>query len=164
MSKPYIFTASVAKIIDGDTIDVTDINLGFGIVFRGTDNGYMRIRLYGIDTEESRTRDVEEKKFGLSAKEFNKSFCPVGSKVILQTHEKGKYGRWLADIKVGNKWLCKELIKNNYAVEYYGQSKKDIKKAHLENRKKAIILDETPNCYLIKSSNETQKARIRPCR
>ena len=37
MSKPYIFTASVAKIIDGDTIDVTDINLGFGIVYRGTD-------------------------------------------------------------------------------------------------------------------------------
>ena len=38
---------------------------------------------------------------------------PVGSKVTLQTHEKGKYGRWLGDIKVGNKWLCKELIKNH---------------------------------------------------
>ena len=45
MSKPYIFTASVAKIIDVDTIDVTDINLGFGIVFRGTDNGYMSLRI-----------------------------------------------------------------------------------------------------------------------
>ena len=139
MSKPYIFTASVAKIIDGDTIDVTDINLGFGIVFRGTDNGYMRIRLYGIDTEESRTRDVEEKKFGLAAKSFVQKFAPVGTEVILNTKEKGKYGRWLGDIKVGNKWLCKELVKHHHAVEYFGQSKADIREAHIVNRSRVRL-------------------------
>ena len=80
-------------------------------------------------------RDPKEKKYGLAAKEFVKAFCPVGSKVTLRTYEKGKYGRWLADIKVGSKWLCKELLKNHHAVEYHGKSKKDIKKAHLANRK-----------------------------
>ena len=163
MSDPYVFTAFVSKIIDGDTIDVTDINLGFGIVYRGTDNGNMRIRLYGIDTEESRTRDMEAKRFGISAKEFNKSFCAVGSKVTLKTYEKGKYGRWLGDIKVGGKWLCKELIKNHYAVEYHGQSKDDIKEAHLANRKLAVLRDETPNYCLMAPSTDTQKMRIREC-
>ena len=98
MSDPYLFKCTVKKIIDGDTIDVTDVNLGFGIVLRGTDRGAMRIRLYGIDTEESRTRDVEEKKFGLAAKSFVQKFAPVGTEVILNTKEKGKYGRWLGDI------------------------------------------------------------------
>ena len=139
MSDPYLFKCTVKKIIDGDTIDVTDVNLGFGIVLRGTDRGAMRIRLYGIDTEESRTRDVEEKRLGISAKEFNKSFCAVGSKVTLKTYEKGKYGRWLGDIKVGGKWLCKELIKNHHAVEYEGQSKKDIQEAHILNRSRVIL-------------------------
>lgn len=139
MSDPYLFKCTVKKIIDGDTLDVTDVNLGFGIVLRGTDRGAMRIRLYGIDTEESRTRDVEEKKFGLAAKSFVQKFAPVGTEVILNTKEKGKYGRWLGDIKVGNKWLCKELVKHHHAVEYYGQSKADIHEAHILNRSRVIL-------------------------
>jgi|TARA_B100001029_G_scaffold178583_1_gene185692 micrococcal nuclease len=135
MSNPYIFTATVSKIVDGDTMYVTDINLGFGIYHCGDTGRGICLRLNGIDTQESRTRDLEEKKYGLAAKEFVKAFCPVGSKVTLRTYEKGKYGRWLADIKVGSKWLCKELLKNHHAVEYHGKSKKDIKKAHLANRK-----------------------------
>jgi micrococcal nuclease len=136
MSNQYIFTATVSKIVDGDTIYVTDINLGFGIVHRGDNGRGICLRLNGIDTPESRTRDLEEKRYGLAAKEFVKAFCPVGSKVTLRTYEKGKYGRWLADIKVGNKWLCKELISHHHAVPYYGQNKSEIQKAHLANRLK----------------------------
>ena len=57
MSDPYLFKCTVKKIIDGDTIDVTDVNLGFGIVLRGTDRGAMRIRLYGIDRDWETDKD-----------------------------------------------------------------------------------------------------------
>ena len=139
MSNPYIFTATVSKIVDGDTMYVTDINLGFGVVNRGDTGGGICLRLNGIDTPESRTRNLEEKKYGLAAKEFVKAFSPVGTEVTLRTYKKGKYGRWLADIKVGGKWLCKELIKNHHAVEYEGQSKKDIQEAHILNRSRVIL-------------------------
>jgi|TARA_R100000988_G_C3932754_1_gene132263 micrococcal nuclease len=139
MSNPYIFTAVVSKIVDGDTMYVTDINLGFGVVNRGDTGGGICLRLNGIDTPESRTRNLEEKKYGLAAKEFVKAFSPVGTEVTLRTYKKGKYGRWLADIKVGGKWLCKELIKNHHAVEYEGQSKKDIQEAHILNRSRVIL-------------------------
>jgi len=139
MANPYIFTATVSKIVDGDTMYVTDINLGFGVVNRGDSGRGICLRLNGVDTPESRTRDLEEKQYGLAAKAFVQSFSPVGTKVILRTYEKGKYGRWLADIKVGKKWLCKELIKNYHAVQYEGQSKKEIKKAHLANRLKVNL-------------------------
>jgi micrococcal nuclease len=139
MANPYIFTATVSKIVDGDTVYVTDINLGFGIVNRGDTGRGICLRLNGVDTPESRTRDLEEKRYGLAAKEFVKAFCPVGSKVTLRTYEKGKYGRWLADLKVGSKWLCKELLKNHHAVEYRGQNKKEIKEAHLANRLKVNL-------------------------
>ena len=118
---------------------VTDINLGFGVVNRGDTGGGICLRLNGIDTPESRTRNLEEKKYGLAAKEFVKAFSPVGTEVTLRTYKKGKYGRWLADIKVGGKWLCKELIKNHHAVEYEGQSKKDIQEAHILNRSRVIL-------------------------
>jgi micrococcal nuclease len=139
MSNPYIFTATVSKIVDGDTMYVTDINLGFGVVNRGDTGRGICLRLNGIDTPESRTRDLEEKRYGLAAKAFVQAFSPVGTEVTLRTYEKGKYGRWLADIKVGSKWLCKELIKNYHAVAYEGQNKKDIKKAHLANRLKVNL-------------------------
>jgi len=139
MSNPYIFTAVVSKIVDGDTMYVTDINLGFGVVNRGDTGGGICLRLNGINTPESRTRNLEEKKYGLAAKEFVKAFSPVGTEVTLRTYKKGKYGRWLADIKVGGKWLCKELIKNHHAVEYEGQSKKDIQEAHILNRSRVIL-------------------------
>ena len=139
MSNPYIFTAVVSKIVDGDTMYVTDINLGFGVVNRGDTGGGICLRLNGIDTPESRTRNLEEKKYGLAAKEFVKAFSPVGTEVTLRTYKKGKYGRWLADIKVGGKWLCKELIKNHNEVEYEGKSKKDIQEAHILNRSRVIL-------------------------
>ena len=119
----------ITKIIDGDTIDV-DIDLGFDCWLHR-----QRIRLYGIDTPESRTRDLEEKKYGLAAKAFGEKLIPLGSTALLKTKEKGKYGRYLGDFKVKNQWLCTELLKHRHAVKYEGQSKKAIKQAHLDNRK-----------------------------
>ena len=119
----------ITKIIDGDTIDV-DVDLGFDCWLHK-----QRIRLYGIDTPESRTRDLEEKKYGLAAKAFVEKFIPLGSTALLNTKEKGKYGRYLGDFKVKNQWLCTELLKHRHAVRYEGQSKKAIKQAHLDNRK-----------------------------
>ena len=58
----YEYRVEVLKVIDGDTVDV-DIDLGFGVWLKNE-----RVRLHGIDTPESRTRDLEEKKFGLAAK------------------------------------------------------------------------------------------------
>ncbi len=139
MSNPYIFKAIVSKIVDGDTMYVTDISLGFGHYNRGDTGRGICLRLNGIDTPESRTRDLEEKQYGLAAKAFVQAFSPVGTEVTLRTYKKGKYGRWLADIKVGGKWLCKELLKNHHAVEYEGQNKKEIQEAHLLNRSRVIL-------------------------
>ena len=59
----YDYNFKLVKVVDGDTIDV-DIDLGFGVWLRK-----QRVRMMGIDTPESRTRDLEEKKYGLLAKE-----------------------------------------------------------------------------------------------
>ena len=72
MSNPYIFTAVVSKIVDGDTMYVTDINLGFGVVNRGDTGGGICLRLNGIDTPESRTRNLEEKNTVLQRKNLSK--------------------------------------------------------------------------------------------
>ena len=132
MADPYIFNCTVKKIIDGDTVDV-DIDLGFDCWLRS-----QRIRLAGIDTPECRTRDKQEKVFGLAAKGFVENFIPVGATAILKTKEKGKYGRYLGDLKVGSKWLCKQLLANHHAVEY-GQSKEETTKAHIVNRSRVIL-------------------------
>jgi len=121
----------VTRVVDGDTVDI-DIDLGFGVWLHKE-----RVRVYGIDTPESRTRDKEEKKYGLAAKAFVKEFVK-GSNIILRTKEydaKGKFGRILGDIIVGRKSLSETMIQEHHAVPYYGQSKEDIKEAHLANRK-----------------------------
>ena len=64
----YEYKCKVTRVVDGDTVDI-DIDLGFGVWLHKE-----RVRIYGIDTPESRTRDLEEKKFGLMAKEFVKKF------------------------------------------------------------------------------------------
>ena len=128
----------ITRIIDGDTIDV-DIDLGFDCWLHK-----QRIRLHGIDTPESRTRDLEEKKYGLAAKAFVEKFIPLGSTALLNTKEKGKYGRYLGDFKVKNQWLCTELLKHRHAVRYEGQSKKVIKQAHLAISYTHLTLPTTP--------------------
>ena len=100
-----------------------------------------RVRLYGVDTPESRTRDLEEKKFGMMAKKYVKGHLPVGTDQILRTHKdgKGKFGRILGEFVVemaeGMTTLNALLIKNHHAVEYTGQSKELIAEQHLMNRR-----------------------------
>ena len=129
----YEYKVKIRKVIDGDTMDV-DIDLGFNVVLTKE-----RVRIYGIDTEESRTRDKVEKKYGLAAKAFAKSFlCEHKSEVILVTKEydaKGKFGRILGDFKCKGKMLSQVMIEFHHAVPYYGQSKDKIEESHLANRK-----------------------------
>ena len=127
----YEYKCEIVKIVDGDTIDV-NIDLGFGTWIHNE-----RIRLYGIDTPESRTRDLEEKKAGLYAKKCVEGFLPVGSTQTLITHKdkSGKFGRILGDFKCNGRTLSKVMIEMHHAVAYEGQSKEDIREAHLANRK-----------------------------
>ena len=130
----YEYSCKIVRVVDGDSVDV-DIDLGFGVWMHK-----QRIRMYGIDTPESRTRDLEEKKFGLMAKEIVKKWVPEGSTQTLITRKdkSGKYGRILGSFKIVfeeeettlNEWM----VKYKYGVEYFGQSKKDIEEEHIRNR------------------------------
>lgn len=136
----YEYKCVIRKIIDGDTVDV-DIDLGFGIWLKD-----QRIRLYGIDTPECRTRDAEEKIFGLAAKNFVISNLPVRSNQILKTminkdgeDVRGKFGRILGDFTLNdNATLVETMIQKGFGVEYTGQSKDLIEQAHLAARKRLI--------------------------
>ena len=129
----YEYRAKVTRIIDGDTIDV-DVDLGFDVWLKNS------VRMYGIDTPESRTRDKEEKRFGLLSKQFVKDHYPVGSTAILRTHKDktGKFGRILGELVWENTTINKIMVDEHYAVLYNGQSKEDIEEQHLENRKRLI--------------------------
>ena len=126
----YEYRCIIIKVIDGDTADV-DIDLGFGVWMKK-----QRIRFYGIDTPESRTRDLEEKKYGLMAKEMVLAHLPIGSTQILRTHKDGvgKYGRILGSFVVGDTTVNQMLIDTHNAVAYFGQSKEDIEEEHITNR------------------------------
>jgi micrococcal nuclease len=122
----------VTKVVDGDTIDVI-LDMGFNILYRE------RVRLFGIDTPESRTRDLTEKKYGLKSKEFLKKTLSSASHIVIKTYkgdEKGKFGRILGDIWCDGVSVNKLMCKVGHAVEYYGQNKKLVEAAHLRNRKK----------------------------
>ena len=69
----YEYRVIIDRWVDGDTVDV-DIDLGFGVWLKD-----QRVRLYGINAPESRTRDLEEKKLGLAAKDFCKNFAKEGN-------------------------------------------------------------------------------------
>ena len=136
----YEYNSIIRYVVDGDTVDV-DIDLGFGVWLRD-----QRVRLYGIDTPESRTRDLTEKLFGLAAKDFVKNYLTVGSKQILKTFigkdgedMRGKFGRILGDFFINDgKMLVKTMITEGYGVAYNGQSKTVIQEAHLKNRQLLI--------------------------
>ena len=131
----YQYKAKITRIIDGDTVDC-DIDLGFKVIL-----AKQRIRLYGIDTPESRTRDKVEKKYGLLAKKYLVDFIEAEDyQITLETAKgsgRGKFGRILGKIinKYGhcaNDLMCQE----GHAVPYHGQSKDDIAAEHIENRAK----------------------------
>tara|TARA_R100000458_G_scaffold41536_1_gene39232 strand:+ start:99 stop:515 length:417 start_codon:yes stop_codon:yes gene_type:complete len=126
----YEYACKVERVVDGDTIDVV-LDLGFDILYKS------RVRLFGIDTPESRTRDLDEKARGLLAKDFLKMSIEGGDKVVIQTKLKdsrGKFGRVLGSVIVDGVDINLAMIENHHAVKYTGQNKDDIKKEHLKNR------------------------------
>jgi len=132
----YEYGCTVERVVDGDTIDVI-LDLGFDIRFKS------RVRLYGIDTPESRTRNKDEKVRGKMAGAFLKDAVNNGSKVVIETKLKdsrGKYGRVLGNVVVDGVNINKALIKNFLAVAYFGQSKDEVEAEHLVNREKLIEL------------------------
>lgn len=130
----FEYPVKVLRVVDGDTVDV-DIDLGFGVWMRK-----QRIRMLGIDTPESRTRDKEEKVYGLAAKAFLKEALKKGP-VTLRTVKdgKGKFGRILGEFIVNNININEFMIVNYHGVAYHGQSKEDIAEEHLANRLKVKL-------------------------
>ena len=117
----HIYSAKVVRVVDGDTADAM-IDLGFDTWVK------KRIRFYGVDTWESRTRNLEEKKKGLAAKDYVKNLLENSDegKFLLKSHGVGKYGRVLGELFVkGHETSVNELLKENgHASEYYGGKKK----------------------------------------
>ena len=136
----YEYKCKILRVIDGDRVDV-DIDLGVGVWMHKE-----RIRLYGIDTPESRTRDKVEKIFGLEAKRMVETWLPSGSTQFLITEKDrtGKFGRILGKFIIFdgkndrestlNEWM----IENHYAVAYTGQSKEAVANEHLKNYQKLV--------------------------
>ena len=122
----YIYRGKLERVVDGDTIDAL-IDVGFDIWIK------KRIRYSGIDTWESRTRDLAEKAKGLEAKARNKELLmEVSSKsgyFRLKSHGVGKYGRVLGEIFIedadGKQYNINEtLISEGHAYVYEGGKKK----------------------------------------
>ena len=141
----YEYRCKVLKIVDGDTVDV-DIDLGFGIMLKNE-----RVRVMGIDTPESRTRDKVEKQFGLAAKKRLKEMLDNKSGPILKTQinkkgedMKGKFGRILGDFTVyhapTDSWrmITEIMVEEGHAVAYFGGSKDEVQAKHMANRSKLI--------------------------
>ena len=129
------YRINILRVVDGDTVDV-DIDLGFGNWLRK-----QRIRLYGIDTPESRTRDKVEKMYGMAAKAFVQDNLKKAYDLRLRTHKdaKGKFGRILGEFILESEFgdlvnLNKKMISEYHAVPYKGQSKEAIAEGHLKNR------------------------------
>jgi len=136
----FEYNGTLVKVLDGDTIDCY-IDLGFDLKIK------KRVRYMGIDTWESRTRDLEEKKKGLAAKARNKELLEAGTFKIV-SYGTGKFGRVLGEIfvspdAVGENAVIDEsvdrnkdglvsindiLIAEGHAYDYHGGKKKDFEK------------------------------------
>ena len=135
----YEYKCKVKRVVDGDTMDVI-LDLGFDI------HHAVRVRMAGIDTPESRTRDKDEKARGKLSKAFLKESIK-GKKIVLKTQikdAKGKFGRVIAEVwaefEEGSLRNINELmIKECYAVKYNAENKALVEEAHLVNRQ--ILID-----------------------
>jgi micrococcal nuclease len=132
------YDVTVIKIVDGDTVDV-DIDLGFGVTLKDE-----RVRIMGIDTPESRTRDKVEDLFGEAAKARLGQLMTNGGKLITTEDKKGedmkgKFGRILGDFRIedGRK-VTDILIEEGHAVAYFGGSKEEVQMKHEANRTKLL--------------------------
>ena len=131
------YVRKVENIVDGDTIDVL-IDLGFDILFQS------RVRLAGIDTPESRTKDLKEKALGLESKEYLKKYLKDAKSVIIKTEKMDsseKYGRILGWVYINGDTvsLIVMMINDGYAWGYLGDTKvkdfEELKKARAKSGK-----------------------------
>ena len=119
---PYIYRIkSVGRVVDGDTIDA-DIDLGFDISLT------KRIRLAGIDTPESRTKDLKEKELGIDAKNWLKHRLEDADDIIIRTElpdSTEKYGRIIGHLYINGEdaSLNNQMITEGYALKYDGGTK-----------------------------------------
>tara|TARA_R100000700_G_C3175143_1_gene149872 strand:- start:2300 stop:2725 length:426 start_codon:yes stop_codon:yes gene_type:complete len=130
----YEYKCTVDRVVDGDTIDVT-LDLGFDILHK------CRVRLYGIDTPECRTRDLDEKARGKIAAGFVQSSVEEAELIQIRTKlkdSKGKYGRVLGELIVDDININQLMIDKHYCVAYYGQNKEEVEHEHMINRGKLI--------------------------
>jgi len=133
----YEYSCTVERVVDGDTVDVV-LDLGFNILHK------CRVRLFGIDTPESRTRNLDEKARGKMAGAFLKNKIDAGEKIVIQTKLKdsrGKFGRVLGNIIVDGININQLMIDNYHAAAYFGQSKEAIEAVHDANRTRLIELN-----------------------
>lgn len=107
----YEYKATLNRIIDGDTIDV-NIDLGFGIQIK------QRVRLHGINTPETRTLDLDEKKRGNAAKDRLKQLLPKDFKIETILNKRGKYGRVLGILWVNDENINDKMVTEGYAEKY----------------------------------------------
>ena len=151
----YIYRGKLERVVDGDTIDAL-IDVGFDIWVK------KRIRYKGIDTWESRTRDLDEKKKGLAAKARNKELLEAGN-FKLKSFGTGKFGRVLGEIFVSPEYVGSHitecitnpdsgidlssdgwvsvndiLIEEGHAYNYHGEKKKDFKAEMKKEKEKAF--------------------------
>jgi micrococcal nuclease len=131
------FVKEVKNVVDGDTIDVI-IDLGFDILFSS------RVRLAGIDTPESRTKDKAEKTLGLESKEYLKKHLKDAKSVVIKTEKMNsteKFGRILGWLYINGdtESVNDKMINDGYAWGYLGDTKvKDfeaLKKARIKSGK-----------------------------
>jgi len=110
----FEYNATVIRVVDGDTVDAM-VDLGFNTWKK------VRIRMVGINAPESRTRDLEEKKKGLAAKERLKEILEeVDNKFKLNSQGVGKFGRCLGILTIGGHSVNQQLVTEGHAVEYFG--------------------------------------------
>ena len=115
------YVRKVENVVDGDTIDVL-IDLGFDILFQS------RVRLAGIDTPESRTKDLNEKSLGLESKEYLKKHLKDAKSVVIKTEKMDsseKYGRILGWVYINGdtESINDKMINDGYAWGYMGDTK-----------------------------------------
>ena len=121
----YEYKFDLDRVVDGDTVDV-NLDLGFEVQLKK-----QRVRLYGLNTPESRTRDLEEKQYGLAAKARLKDILENAETLTLKTQidkkARGKYGRILGTLFADGISVNQTLLDEGHAIEYFGGKKNETK-------------------------------------
>ncbi len=132
----YEYKCTIDRVVDGDTVDAT-LDLGFSVLYKS------RVRLFGIDTPESRTRNKDEKARGKLAAKFLGDAIEKADTVVIRTElrdSRGKFGRVLGTIVCDGVDINNNMVENFMAAKYFGQNKTAIEAVHQSNRTKLIEL------------------------